>query len=126
MNLPKSPRLQELEKRLAQEILFLDGAMGTMIQQYKLTEADFKKGFPDHAYDLKGNSDVLNVSRPDVIKEIHLEYLRSGAHIIETNTFNGTWVVQKEYHLESKVRELNLAAAKVARDAINEYAKENP
>lgn len=126
MALAKSLRLQELEKRLSQEILFLDGAMGTMIQQYKLSEADYKKGFPDHAYELKGNSDVLCVSRPDVIKEIHLQYLRAGAHIIETNTFNGTWVVQKEYHLEKRVRDLNLAAAKVARQAVDEYAKENP
>jgi 5-methyltetrahydrofolate--homocysteine methyltransferase len=126
MSLPKSPLLIELEQRLAKEILFLDGAMGTMIQLYKLSEQDFKRGFVNHPVDLKGNSDVLNISRPDIIKEIHLQYLRAGAHIIETNTFNGTSVVQREYKLEHKVRDINLAAAQVARQAIDDYKKENP
>lgn len=126
MRLPKSPTLKELESRLSKEILFLDGAMGTMVQQYKLDESEFKKAFPDHKYDLKGNADILCMSRPDVIKQIHLDYLRAGAHIIETNTFNATSIVQQEYHLENRVRDINLAAVKVAKEAIAEFSKENP
>ncbi len=127
MKLPLSPLLLELQSRLKKELLFLDGAMGTMIQQYKLEESDFKKGpFKNHPTDLKGNNDLLVITRPDVIKEIHWGYLEAGAHIIETCTFNGTSLAQKEYHLEAHVRDINLAAAKVARQAVDEFHKKYP
>ncbi len=127
MKLPLSPCLRELQIRLSKELLFLDGAMGTMIQQYHLQEEDFKKGpFKNHPSDLKGNNDLLVITRPDVIKEIHLAYLEAGAHIIETCTFNGTSLAQKEYHLEAHVRDINLAAAKVAREAVDEFHKKYP
>jgi 5-methyltetrahydrofolate--homocysteine methyltransferase len=127
MKLKASARLQELQSLLSKEILFLDGAMGTVVQLYKLAEGDYKRGvLKDHPYDLKGNTDVLCLTRPDVIKEIHVKYLEAGAQILETCTFNGTWVVQKEYHLEKYVREMNLAAARLAREAVDEYLVKHP
>ena len=82
---------QELKNQLDEKILFMDGAMGTMIQQYKLEEKDFRsERFKDHAVDLKGNNDLLSITKPEVIKEIHLAYLNAGSNIIETNTFNST------------------------------------
>ena len=93
-------------------ILVLDGAMGTMIQRYKLTEADFRgERFKDHPKDLKGNSDLLVLTRPDVIGAIHREYLAAGADIIETNTFTSTAIAQADYGLESLVYELNVDGA---------------
>ena len=96
----KSPVLNELEQRLQKEILFLDGAMGTMVQLYKLTEEQYRgERFKNHSHDLKGNNDLLVLTQPHIIKKIHLDYLEAGAHIIETNTFNGTTVAQKDYGL---------------------------
>ncbi len=107
-----------LTQALSQRILVLDGAMGTMIQSYKLQEADYRgERFADHGQDLTGNNDLLTLTRPDVIKAIHLAYLDAGADIIETNTFNATRISQSDYALEPIVYELNKAAAALAREA---------
>ena len=108
-----------LRDLLAQRILILDGAMGTMIQQYKLQEADYRgERFADwKGQDLKGNNDLLVLTKPDIIREIHGKYVAAGADIIETNTFNSTTISQADYGLEHLVAELNMAAAKVAREA---------
>lgn len=105
-----------------QKIVILDGAMGTMIQRYKLTESDFRgERFTNHMGDLKGNNDLLCITRPDVITEIHLDYLRAGADIIETNTFNAQRISLADYHMEDLAYEINLEAAKCARKAIEQY-----
>lgn len=118
---------QEIREQLKSRILFLDGAMGTMIQQYKLQEADFRKGhFENHPHDLKGNNDLLVLTRPDVIREIHLQYLEAGCDIIETNTFNGTKISQSDYGLEHAVHDINIAAAKVAKQACLDFMVKNP
>ena len=108
-----------LRELLSQRILILDGAMGTMIQQYKLQESDYRgERFADwKGQDLKGNNDLLVLTRPEVIREIHGKYIAAGADIIETNTFNSTTISQADYGLESIVPELNLAAARLARSA---------
>lgn len=112
---------------LSQRILILDGAMGTMIQRYKLTEADFRGNrFKDFDKLLKGNNDLLSLTRPDVIGEIHREYLAAGADIIETNTFNATSISMADYDMQPYVREINLAAAKLAREAADEYSAKTP
>jgi 5-methyltetrahydrofolate--homocysteine methyltransferase len=114
--------VEELRKR----ILVLDGAMGSMIQQYRLTEADYRgERFKNHPSDLKGNNDLLVLTRPELIKNIHLEYLRAGADIIETNTFNGTTIAQKDYGLESVVRDINVAAGRLAKEACLEVMQES-
>lgn len=110
-----------LKTALSERILVLDGAMGTMIQGYKLKEEDYRgERFADHPQDLGGNNDLLTLTRPDVIKEIHLAYLNAGADIIETNTFNGTQISQSDYALEHIVYELNKTAAALAREAADE------
>jgi 5-methyltetrahydrofolate--homocysteine methyltransferase len=107
-----------IEKQLLDRILVLDGAMGTMIQRYPLEEEDFRgERFASHAFSLKGNNDLLNITRPDIIFEIHREYLAAGADIIETNTFSGTTIAQADYHLEDAVYDINFQGAKLARDA---------
>ena len=114
---------EELEKR----ILILDGAMGTMIQRYQLTDADFRgERFKDFPHDIKGNNDLLSITRPDVILAIHKEYLEAGADILETNTFSGTWVAQDDYHMADLVYEINYEGAKLARQAADEYTRANP
>jgi 5-methyltetrahydrofolate--homocysteine methyltransferase len=114
---------QALEKR----ILVLDGAMGTMIQRYSLEEADFRGDrFTNHSHPLKGNNDLLSITRPDVIKAIHREYLEAGADIIETNTFSGTWIAQADYKLESAVYDINFQSAKIAKEVAQEYTAKNP
>ena len=93
--LPKSEAFAQLEELMSQRILFIDGAMGTMIQRYKLQEADYRgERYKDHKDELKGNNDLLVITRPDVVKEIHHAYLSAGADILETNTFNGTCISQ--------------------------------
>ncbi|WP_086931815.1 methionine synthase [Agarilytica rhodophyticola] len=115
---PNSDAQAALKKALSERILVLDGAMGTMIQGFKLGEADYRgERFSDHHQDLAGNNDLLSITRPDVIKHIHLEYLDAGSDIIETNTFNATRISQADYSLESIVYELNKASAEVAREA---------
>src|SRR5580704_496243 len=112
MNRPDPDAGHPLHSLLRERIVILDGAMGTMIQQYKLAEVDYRgTQFAAHPSDLKGNNDLLCITKPAVIEEIHSKYLTAGADIIETNTFNGQWISQADYGLESVVRELNLAAA---------------
>ncbi|MGD8559299.1 MAG: methionine synthase [Gammaproteobacteria bacterium] len=112
------------ENLLKQRILVLDGAMGTMIQGYGLEEQDYRgEQFKDHASDLKGNNDLLSITQPAIIKEIHTKYLEAGADIIETNTFNSTSIAQADYALEDKVYELNFESAKVAKAAAAEVAE---
>jgi 5-methyltetrahydrofolate--homocysteine methyltransferase len=118
---------QTLDSLLAKRILVLDGAMGTMVQRHQLTEADFRgTRFKDHPKDLRGNNDVLVLTRPDVVTEIHRQYLEAGADIIETNTFSGTAIAQGDYALEPLVYELNVEGAKLARAACDEYTAKNP
>ena len=112
---------------LKDRILVLDGAMGTMIQRYKLTDADYRgERFKDFPHDIKGNNDLLSITRPDVILAIHKEYLDAGADILETNTFSGTTVAMADYHMEDLVYEINYEGAKLARQAADEYTKDNP
>jgi 5-methyltetrahydrofolate--homocysteine methyltransferase len=118
---------QQLDDILKQRILVLDGAMGTMIQRHGLHEADYRgQRFRDHRRDLKGDSDVLVLTRPDVIGAIHEEYLAAGADIIETNTFNANAISQADYGLEDLVYELNAAGAKLARSAADAWTRRTP
>jgi len=111
-----------LEELLQQRILLLDGAMGTMIQTYGLGEQDFRGGrFADHPCDLKGNNDLLNITRPDIITAIHQSFIEAGSDIIETNTFNSTAIAMADYQLETLVYELNKAGAELARAVVNQY-----
>jgi 5-methyltetrahydrofolate--homocysteine methyltransferase len=123
--LPNSSSL--LEALLAERVLVLDGAMGTMVQRYKLSEDDFRsKRFATHGKELKGNNDLLCLTRPDVIQAIHEQYLEAGADIIETNTFSATAIAQADYGLSSIAYELNLEAARVARRAADKYSARTP
>ena len=123
MNATPFTRGARLPQILTERIVILDGAMGTMIQRYKLTEADFRGArFATHPKDLKGNNDLLQLTRPDVIREIHEQYLAAGADIVETNTFGATSVAQDDYGLGAFARELNVAAARLAREACDEYS----
>ena len=116
-----------LHRLLAQRILVLDGAMGTMVQRRKLSEADFRgERFRSHPKDLKGNNDVLVLTRPDVIADIHAEYLAAGADIVETNTFSSTAVSQADYGLEAIAYELNVEAARLARRVADEWTAKTP
>lgn len=112
---------------LKKRILVLDGAMGTMIQRYTLDESDFRKGwFDNHPSSLKGNNDLLSLTRPEIIQQIHREYLEAGADIIETNTFSGTWIAQADYGLEHAVYDINFQGAKIAREVADEFTKLTP
>jgi 5-methyltetrahydrofolate--homocysteine methyltransferase len=116
-------RGQALPGLLAQRIAILDGAMGTMIQRFKLTEADYRgERFKDHAKDLKNNGDLLVLTRPDVIRDIHEGYLAAGADIIETNTFGANSIAQDDYALGHLAREMNVAAATLARQAADKFS----
>jgi 5-methyltetrahydrofolate--homocysteine methyltransferase len=120
----KSALLLELEQTLQKRILILDGAMGTMVQLHKLQEEDYRgERFKNHHKDLKGNNDLLVLTKPQVIYDIHMAYLESGADIIETNTFNGTTIAQADYGLEHIVYELNVEAARLAKKACVDYEK---
>ncbi len=108
-------------------ILVLDGAMGTMIQRYGLQEEDYRgEKFSNHPYPLKGNNDLLSITQPQIIKEIHTAYLDAGADIIETNTFNSTSIAQADYHLEDEVYNLNFYSAKIAKEVAEEFSKKTP
>lgn len=121
------PALKTLKAQLDKHILIIDGAMGTMIQNYQLEEADYRgEQFKDFAIDLKGNNDLLSLTRPEIIQEIHEAYLEAGADIIETNTFNATTIAQGDYSLEHITDELNLASAQIARRACDAYTAKNP
>lgn len=116
-----------MEEEIRKRVLVLDGAMGTMIQQYGLSEADFRgERFKDIPGMMKGNNDILCLTRPDVIEEIHRKYLEAGADIIETNTFNATSVSMADYHMETFCREINLAAARLARRVADEFTARTP
>lgn len=116
-----------IREQLEQRILVLDGAMGTMIQRYRLTEADFRgQRFKDWPVDLKGNNDLLSLTQPQIISEIHQAYLAAGADIIETNTFNANSISQSDYQLQEMVYEMNLASARLARKAADLQTKQTP
>ena len=118
------PRIKDL---LKERILVLDGAMGSLIQTYKLEEEDFRgERFKNHTHPVKGNNDLLALVRPDILKEIHCEYLEAGADILETNTFSGTTIAQADYALEDAVYDNNFYSAKGAREAADEYTAKNP
>jgi len=120
-------REQRLRSLLNDRILILDGAMGTMIQRYKLTEGDFRgQRFANHRRDLKGDSDVLVLTRPDVISAIHHDYLAAGADIIETNTFGGTAIAQGDYDLQDAVYDINFEGARLARVAADAWTEKTP
>lgn len=119
--------MKTIKDCLKERILIIDGAMGTMIQRYKLTEADYRgERFKDWKSDVKGNNDLLCITKPDIIIAIHKQYLEAGADIIETNTFSSTSIAQADYHMEELAYELNVAAAKCAREAVDEYTKKDP
>jgi 5-methyltetrahydrofolate--homocysteine methyltransferase len=124
-NKDHGPRILETLHRLAREkILILDGAMGTMIQRHQFTESDFRaERFKSHAKDLRGNNDLLTLTQPQAIKDIHIQYLEAGADIIETNTFSSTTIAQADYGLESLAYELNFEGARLAREACDEVEK---
>jgi 5-methyltetrahydrofolate--homocysteine methyltransferase len=126
----KQPLITErvnIKEILDKRIMVIDGAMGTMIQRYKLEEADYRgQRFASHPHPLKGNNDLLSITRPDIIKEIHRQYLNAGADIVETNTFSSTSVAQADYHLESLVYELNFQSAKIAKEVTEEVSKATP
>jgi 5-methyltetrahydrofolate--homocysteine methyltransferase len=118
--------MKNIRDLLNERILIIDGAMGTMIQRYKLTEADYRgERFKDWPSDLKGNNDLLSITQPQIITDIHKQYLEAGADIIETNTFSSTVIAQADYNMQSLAYELNVAAAKCARNAINEFTHDS-
>lgn len=118
---------QKIEKLLKERIVFLDGAMGTMIQKLSLGESDFRgERFQNHEIDLKGNNELLSLVKPQVIKDIHKDFLEAGSEIIETNTFGATTIAQADFHLESTVYEMNVQSAKIAREAVDEFLADNP
>ncbi len=120
---PAYTRGAALPAVLAQRIAIIDGAMGTMIQRYRLGEADFRdESLRDHPKDLKGDNDLLVLTRPDVIREIHEQYLAAGADIIETNTFGATSIAQEDYGLAHLARAMNVAAARLAREAADRFS----
>ncbi len=117
--------MNDIRDILKQRILIIDGAMGTMIQQYKLTEADYRgERFKDWPSDVKGNNDLLSITQPQIITEIHKQYLAAGADIIETNTFSSTAIAQADYDMQSLAYELNVAAAQCAKKAIKQWGKQ--
>ena len=127
MNVTLSPKGESIKEELKKRILVIDGAMGTMIQRHLLTEEDFRGiQFKNHSHDVKGNNDLLSMTRPDLIREIHLQYLEAGADIIETNTFSAQRISLADYHLEEIAYELNVAAAKTAVAAVEVYTESNP
>jgi 5-methyltetrahydrofolate--homocysteine methyltransferase len=116
--------MADIRKELEKRILIIDGAMGTMIQRHKLQEADYRGDrFKNWHIDVKGNNDLLSITQPQIIKEIHQQYLAAGADIIETNTFNSQAISLADYQMESLAYELNLASAKVAREAVQASGK---
>ena len=112
---------------IQKRILVLDGAMGTMLQRYNFSEEDFRgERFKDFPSSLKGNNDLLSITQPTAIKEVHSAYFEAGADIVETNTFSGTTIGMSDYHLEDLVYELNFQSAKIAREVAEEYTAKDP
>ena len=123
----KTTERVEIQDILKERILVLDGAMGTMIQGHTLEEADFRgERFKNHHSPLKGNNDLLSLTRPDIIKDIHRQYLQAGADILETNTFSSTTIAQADYHLESLAYELNFESARIAKEVASEFTEREP
>jgi len=119
--------VKDIRSILKEKILILDGAMGTMIQRYNLTEEDFRKGwFEGSEKPLQGNNDLLSLTRPDIIKAIHAAYFEAGADIAETNTFSGTTIAQADYGLEASVYDINYHSAKIAKEVAEEFSKKTP
>ncbi len=119
--------LKILNEILTKRIIVLDGAMGTMIQNQNLNEEDFRgEQFKEHAHPLKGDNDLLSITQPEIIKGIHRDFLKAGADIIETNTFNATALSQADYHLQDQVYNINYASAKIAKEATQEFTRQNP
>jgi 5-methyltetrahydrofolate--homocysteine methyltransferase len=119
--------MSKIEEILKKRILVLDGAMGTMIQRHKLEEEDFRKGwFENHHKPLKGNNDLLSLTRPEIIENIHRQYFEAGADIAETNTFSGTTIAQADYDLEFAVYDINFHSAKIAKKVAEEFTALNP
>ena len=117
----------QIRNLLEQKILILDGGMGTMLQSYKLSEADFRgERFANHPCDLKGNNDLLSLTQPQIIRDIHRAYFEAGADIVETNTFNGTSIAMADYQMEDLVYELNKVSAQLAREVADEFTASNP
>src|SRR5580765_5961386 len=115
-----------IQECLDERILIIDGAMGTMIQRYKLEEKDFRgERFINWHKDVKGNNDLLSITQPQIIEAIHKEYLKAGADIIETNTFSSTSIAQADYDMQSLAYELNVAAATCARNAVRDFMADN-
>lgn len=120
-------RTEQLEKAVKERILVLDGAMGTMIQRHKLEEADYRgEQFKNAEKPLKGNNDLLSITRPEIIKDIHRQYYQAGADIAETNTFSGTTIAQADYGLEDAVYDINYESAKIAREVADEFTANEP
>ena len=120
-------RTEQLLQAVKDRILILDGAMGTMIQRYTLTEEDFRTpALKDHPKSLKGNNDLLSLSRPDIIRAIHLEYLEAGSDIIETNTFSGTTIAQEDYGLSHLAYAINFESTKIAREVADAFTETTP
>ncbi|HKK18422.1 MAG TPA: methionine synthase, partial [Opitutales bacterium] len=123
-NSPETAKGRQLAELFAERIIFLDGAMGTMIQQHKLEEADFRDdSLADAKKDLKGNNDLLSITRPDIIEQIHRDFFEAGADIVETNTFSGTFIAQADYGLQDRVRDINIESARLARKVADEIAE---
>ncbi|MDG2492791.1 MAG: homocysteine S-methyltransferase family protein [Flavobacteriaceae bacterium] len=119
--------MTNIEKTLKDKILVLDGAMGTMLQEYKFTEEDFRtERFKEHPCPLQGNNDLLSLTQPEAIKEIHRKYFEAGADIVETNTFSSTSIGMSDYQMESLVYELNYESARLAKEVAEEFTKQNP
>src|SRR5262245_23233231 len=112
--------IAEFERLLHDRIVILDGPMGTMIQAYQLDETAFRGHFKDHPVELRGNNDLLNLTQPELIKNLHRQYFEAGADIVETNTFNSNAVSMSDYRMESLVYELNVAGARLARNVADE------
>ncbi len=123
----KSPSFGGVGEALKKRILILDGAMGTMLQRYNFSEEDFRgELFKDFPYSLKGNNDLLSITQPQAIKDIHAQYFEAGADIVETNTFSSTTIGMTDYHLEDIVYELNFQSAKIAREVADKFTAKNP
>ncbi|WP_291099117.1 MULTISPECIES: homocysteine S-methyltransferase family protein [unclassified Flavobacterium] len=119
--------MSKIQEEIKKRILVLDGAMGTMLQRYNFSEEDFRgERFKDFPYSLKGNNDLLSLTQPQAIKDIHAQYLEAGADIVETNTFSSTTIGMADYHLEDIVYELNYQSAKIAREVADEFTAKNP
>ncbi len=119
--------MPNIYKEIQNRILVLDGAMGTMLQEYKFTEEDFRgERFKDYPVLLKGNNDLLSITQPEAVKEVHRKYFAAGADIVETNTFSGTTIAMADYQMEDLVYELNYESAKIAKEVADEFTKKEP